>query len=98
MDTIKFPIEFGVDGSIKKLEERTDEYIKQLISISILTEPYVLRLTPEFGLADPTFSVVSPERLMLAAAKFIPEISIVAVNPTLDQTQGRVNVQFIYNR
>lgn len=98
MDTFKFPLEFDTLGSLAKCREGTDDYIKQLISVCLLTEPYVLRLTPEFGLADPTFSVVSPDQMMLAAARFIPEISIVAVTPSLVEEQGRVNVQFIYNR
>lgn len=98
MDTLKFPLEFDSSGSLAKLREGTDEYIKQLISVCLITEPYVLRLTPEFGLADPTFSTVSPDQMMLAAAKFIPEVSIVSVTPTFDGDKGEVNVQFIYNR
>jgi len=98
MDAFKFPLEFDTSGSFVKLREGTDEFVKQLISVCLLTEPYVLRLTPEFGLADPTFSTVSPDQMMLAAAKFIPEVSIVSVTPSFNGDTGAVNVQFIYNR
>lgn len=98
MDTLKFPLRFDNDKQIVKLRENTDDYVKQLISFCILTEPFILPLTPDFGVADPSFSTVSPERLMLAANKFIPEVSIVAVDATINDTDGRVAVKFIYNR
>lgn len=83
---------------MSKLTENTDAYIKQLISFCILTEPFSLPLSPDFGVADPSFSTVSPDRLMLAANKFIPEVTIVAVDSNIDNEDGRVNVRFIYNR
>jgi hypothetical protein len=99
MDAFKFPVSFSTDTrEIVKLREGSDDYIKQIISICILTEPFTLPLTPDFGTADPSFSVVSPEQLMLAANKFIPEVSIVAVNSSISDDSGSVNVQFIYNR
>lgn len=98
MDTLKFPLKFGTDKQIVKLVDNTDDYIKQLISFCILTEPFSLPLTPDFGVADPSFSTVSPERLILAANKFIPEVTIVGVGATNNDTDGRVNVRFIYNR
>jgi hypothetical protein len=98
MDTLRFPIKFDEQKQIVKLQENTDDYVKQLISFCILTEPFILPLTPDFGVADPAFSTVSPERLMLAANKFVPEVSIVAVDATINDTDGRVAVKFIYNR
>jgi hypothetical protein len=83
---------------LSKLTENTDLYIKQLISFCILTEPFSLPLSPDFGVADPSFSTVSPDRLMLAANKFIPEVTVVAVESNIDDGDGRVNVRFIYNR
>ena len=98
MDAIKFPLRFDTDKQIAKLREGTDDYIRQLISFCILTEPFVLPLSPDFGVADPSFSTVSPERLMLAANKFVPEVTIVAVETNIDDADGRVAVKFIYNR
>ena len=98
MDTLRFPIKFDTNKQIVKLAENTDAYIKQLISFCILTEPFSLPLSPDFGVADPSFSTVSPDRLMLAANKFIPEVTIVAVESNINDDEGRVNVRFIYNR
>ena len=98
MDTLKFPIRFTRNREIEKIREGTDDYIRQMISVCILTEPFVLPLTPDFGTADPSFSTVSPSSLMLNINKFIPEISLVAVNTLLSETSGTVNVKFIYNR
>lgn len=98
MDTLKFPIRFTRTREIEKIREGTDDYIRQMISVCILTEPFVLPLTPDFGTADPSFSTVSPSSLMLNINKFIPEISLVAVNTLLNETSGTVNVKFVYNR
>lgn len=98
MDTLKFPIRFTRTREIEKIREGTDDYVRQMISVCILTEPFVLPLTPDFGTADPSFSTVSPSSLMLNINKFIPEISLVAVNTLLNETSGTVNVKFVYNR
>jgi len=98
MDTLKFPIRFTVGRQIEKVKDGTDDFIRQLISVCILTEPYVLPLTPEFGTADPSFSTVSPSSLMLNVSKFIPEISLLAVTPSVSADSGTINVRFIYNR
>jgi hypothetical protein len=98
MDTLKFPIRFTRNREIEKISEGTDDYIRQMISVCILTEPFVLPLTPDFGTADPSFSTVAPSSLMLNVNKFIPEISLVAVDTLLSETSGTVNVKFIYNR
>ena len=98
MDTLKFPIRFTKDKEIDKLTQGTDDYVRQMISVCILTEPFILPLTPDFGTADPAFSTVSPSSLMLNINKFIPEISLVSVGTVLNEEAGSVNVKFIYNR
>jgi len=98
MDTFKFPISFSDNREINKLKEGTDDYIRQMISVCILTEPFVLPLTPDFGVADPSFSTISPATLMLNVSKYIPEVSLVAVDSSLDEDSGLVNVKFVYNR
>ena len=98
MDTLRFPLKFDTNKQLIKLTENTDPYIKQIISFCILTEPFSLPLSPDFGVSDPSFATVSPERLMLAANKFVPEVTIVAVDSNLNDQDGRVNVKFIYNR
>lgn len=99
MDTLKFPITFSNDTrSMVRLREGTDEYIKQLLSICILTEPFVLPFTPDFGTNDPSFSTVSPEQLMIVANKFIPEIRIEGISSTATDDSGVTSVKFVYNR
>jgi len=98
MDALKFPIKFDGVGNFVRVIDGTDEYVKQLLSICILTEPYILPLTPEFGISDPAFATVSPDQLMLAAAKFVPEISIISVSNQYDEPSGKLNVSFVYNR
>lgn len=98
MDTLKFPIRFTRTREIEKIREGTDDYVRQIISVCILTEPFILPLTPDFGTADPSFSTVSPSSLILNINKFIPEISLVSVGTVLNEEAGSVNVKFIYNR
>lgn len=98
MDTLKFPLRFTADGEIKKLREGTDDYYKQMLSVCILTEPFILPLTPDFGTADPTFSSLPPTQLILSAVKYVPEVKIVSVDSSQDEELGLVNVQFVYSR
>lgn len=98
MDTLKFPLSFSKNREISKVTEGTDDYIRQMLSVCILTEPFILPLTPDFGVADPSFSTLSPATLMLNVAKYIPEVSLVAVDSLLDESAGTIKVRFIYNR
>jgi hypothetical protein len=98
MNILKFPISFDNDGSISKLPEGSDAYFKQLISFCILTEPASLPLTPDFGVYDPVFSKVSPEKLALSASKFIPEVQIQSLGGTINSNDGTISVKFVYNR
>lgn len=98
MDTLKFPITFTRNRKLETLREGTDDYIRQMISVCLLTEPFILPLTPDFGVADPSFSTVSPASLLINVNKFVPEVSIVSVDTNLNEEIGSVNVRFIYNR
>ena len=98
MDTLKFPLRFDTNKNLVKLKEGTDGYIKQLLAMCILTEPFILPLTPDFGVADPTFSVVPIPQLLIAANKYIPEIEIVDIDSVTEETSGTVNVRFTYRK
>jgi len=98
MDTLKFPLTFTNGREFQKLRQGTDDYIRQMISVCLLTEPFVLPLTPDFGTADPSFLTVNPSSLMINVNKFIPEVTIVSVDTKLNEEAGLVNVKFIYNR
>lgn len=98
MDILKFPFSFSTKREFSKLKEGTDDYIRQMISVCILTEPFILPLTPDFGVADPTFSTLSPATLMLNVSKYIPEVSLISVDSSLNEEAGTVSVKFLYNR
>jgi len=98
MDTLKFPLRFDKSKRIATLTEGTDEYFKQLLAMTILTEPFILPLTPDFGVADPTFSVIPAPQLLIAANKYVPEIQIVDVDSVNDEASGTINVKFTYRR
>lgn len=98
MDSFKFPITFDNDGGITKVIESSDEYFKQLISFCLLSEPNSLRLTPDFGVFDPTFNRLAPEALAVSVNKFIPEIRIRNITGSLAEENGTLTVSFSYNR
>jgi len=98
MNILKFPLSFDNDGSITKLPEYSDAFFKQLISFCILTEPASLPLTPDFGVYDPAFSRISPEKLALSASKFIPEVQIQSLGGTIGSGDGVISIKFVYNR
>jgi len=98
MDTLKFPLQFDSSRNIVKLVEGTDEYVKQLLAMCILTEPFILPLTPDFGVGDPTFSTIPTPQLLLAANKYVPEIQIIDVSSTTTEESGAVNVKFTYRK
>lgn len=95
MDCLSFPIKFTPDG-LKRLQEGSYDYYKQILTISMLTEPGEHPITPEFGVYDPSFIPVEPENFILNAARFVPEVEIRDVNPSFSQ-DGGVNVEFSFN-
>jgi hypothetical protein len=96
MDTLKFPITFNVDGTMSKNKSGSESQIKQLLSFVLLTEPYSLPLSPDFGTYDPTFMRVFPEALAISASKFVPEISITSIASSFDENDSRVTASFIF--
>jgi hypothetical protein len=95
MDTFEFPMTFEQNG-IKKLEEGSYDYFKQMLTISLLTEPGEHPLTPEFGVLDPSFMPIEPADFVLNAAKFIPEVEIITINPSIDSSNGGIVVDFSF--
>ena len=73
MNTIKIPIEYGRDG-FAQVTDDTDDYYKQLLSITARTERDMSPLFPEFGVQDPTFNIVDNGVFLINASKYIPEI------------------------
>jgi len=79
MDMIQFPIKFGRDGFVK-LSEGTPDYYAQLLTISLLTEPFTHPLTPDFGSNDPSFRTIDKSTFIVNAARFVPEVRITNVS------------------
>ena len=96
MDTLKIPLEYGRDGFAQVTEE-TDDYYKQLLSITARTESGVSPLFPEFGVQDPTFDVVDNGKFLLNASKYIPEIILTNIDTNIDE-QGNNFIKFNFTR
>lgn len=92
MDCLSFPIKFNA-GRIKTLPRGSFEYYRQILTLSILTESGEHPITPDFGVFDPTFISVEPIDFILNAARFLPEIEITNMNPTV-MDDGSLNIEF----
>lgn len=79
MDTIKFPIQFDSTG-LAKLREGGSDYYKQLLTLSVLTEPGRHPLTPSFGINDPTFTTLDKGQFVIQAARYVPEVIITGID------------------
>lgn len=95
MDCLAFPIKFTESG-LKRLEEGSYDYYKQILTISILTEPGEHPITPDFGVYDPSFIPIEPENFILNAARFVPEIEVKNINPSIN-SDGSVSVEFSFD-
>ncbi len=83
MNTIKLPISFNPDKTMKTLEEATEDYYAVLLADALQIEPEELPLSTSYGVLDPTFGSETPLKTVKNAARHIPEISIDDVSSTL---------------
>lgn len=100
MDCIAFPIKFDSTG-LKKLTEGSNEYYSQILSVSLLTEPFTHPFTPSFGVNDPAFANIDKGLFIFNAAKFVPEIRIIDLS--IDESGAeagisRINFSFEFAR
>jgi hypothetical protein len=96
MDTLKIPLEYGRDGFTQVTDE-TDDYYKQLLSITARTESGISPLFPEFGVQDPTFDIVDNGKFLINASKYIPEIILTNIDTNIDE-QGNNFIKFNFTR
>ena len=96
MDTMKIPIEYGRNG-FTHITDDTDDYYKQLLSITARTEQDISPIFPEFGVQDPTFNVVDNGRFLINASKYIPEIILTNIESNIDE-QGNNFIKFNFTR
>jgi len=98
MTTLKFPLEYDENNSLVTLEEGTDEFYAQLLSISALTEPGTLPFSPEFGVFDPSFRVVNRGLFMIQASRFVPEVEILEAEGELTESTGETYLRVKFRR
>jgi hypothetical protein len=95
MDTIKLPIEYDING-FRHITDGTDEFYKQLLSISSRTEPGVQPIFPEFGVADPTFNSNDRGKFLIMASRYVPEIRLLGLD--INQSDSSQLVTFTFTR
>jgi hypothetical protein len=95
MDTIQFPVSFDNTG-FTKLQEGSFDYFRQLLTITLLTEPEIHPITPDFGVADPSFAIVDTGLFVLNAARFIPEVVITSVDKSVNPNNFSTSVSFSF--
>ena len=93
MDSIAFPVTFDETG-FKKVYENTYEYFQQMLTVALLTEPGVQPITPDFGVADPSFTGIDTGLFILNAAKFVPEIQIQSLEKSINPVTHATTVAF----
>ena len=96
MDTFKFPLRFR-QGGIEKIDEGTDQYYAHLLALAMQIIPGELRLSPQYGVEDPTFSNVLTRDLAFTAGAYIPEIIIDSATVLPDAT-GRVQIDVSFRQ
>jgi hypothetical protein len=92
MDCFSFPIKFS-SGRLKTLTQGDYNYYRQILTLALLTEVGEHPITPDFGVLDPTFISIEPIDFVLNAARFLPEVEILGINPSLTE-DGSMNVEF----
>lgn len=95
MDTIAFPVTFDSTG-FKKLTEGSDDYYRQLLTLTMLTEPGSLPLTPEFGVNDPSFDTIDRGLFLAQAAEFVPEVQLGEVKVEVNPINGQSEITFTF--
>lgn len=96
VDMIQYPIKFGRDGFVKLRDGSTD-YYAQLLTISLLTEPYTHPFAPDFGSNDPSFRIIDKSTFVINASRFVPEVRITNVSVTESgNASGQSNVTFSF--
>lgn len=98
MSTLKFPLEFDQNGSLTTLEDGTDEFYAQLLSISALTEPHTFPYSPSFGVFDPSFGILNRGVFMIHASRFVPEVEILEAEGELNETTGSTALRVKFRR
>lgn len=98
MSTLKFPLTFDKNGSLATLEDGTDDFYAQLLSMAALTEPGTHPYTPTFGVLDPSFRTVNRGLFMIQASRFVPEVRVLEAEGEQNERTGVVNLRVKFRR
>lgn len=98
MTTLKFPLEYDDNGSLVVVEDDTDEFYAQLLSLCVMTEPNTHPFSPQFGVSDPTFRDINRGLFMIQAARFFPQIEITSADIQMNEATGNTNLRVSFRR
>lgn len=98
MTTLKFPLDYDQNGSLVTLEDGTDDFYAQLLSIAALTEPGTFPYSPTFGVMDPSFKTLNRGMFMIQAARFVPEIQILEAEGEISDSTGTTVLRVKFRR
>jgi len=96
MDSMRVPFRFR-GGEIEKNVDNTDEYYAQLLALTAQIVPGELPLSPEYGVADPTFSEQAKRQFAFVVGSLVPEILLTNVEVDQDDS-GKVGIQIGFTR
>lgn len=98
MTMLKFPLEYNQNGSLATLEEGTDNFYAQLLSISALTEPGTFPFSPEFGVFDPSFRAINRGMFIIQASRFVPEVEVIEAEGEIFENTGTTSLRVKFRR
>lgn len=98
MATLKFPLTFNQSGSLNTIEDGTDDFYAQLLSISAVTEPNTFPFSPAFGVMDPSFRMLNRGVFMIQAARFVPEVQILEAEGEENEATGATALRVKFRR
>lgn len=98
MAAIKFPLSFDKNGSLATVEDGTDDFYAQILSMAALTEPGTHPYTPTFGVLDPAFRTISRGMFIIQASRFVPEIQVIEAEGEQNERTGATSLRVKFRK
>lgn len=85
---LSHPFRLAANGAAATVDQDSAECNAEQIAVLVLTRPGERPLAPGFGVADPTFSALSPTELAAGVAEYGPPVVLrdVEARPVDDHT------------
>jgi hypothetical protein len=74
------PFQIGANGSVRTVEQTSDEANAQQIAVLALTRYGERPMVPTFGISDPLFDEFRPAELSAGIALFGPPVELTSIN------------------